>query len=128
MKPIAHKGLSRGGFRLRDLIFVMGESEVHAAGMNVDGFSQILHSHGRALNVPARAAGTDARFPEKLAWFGRFPQSEIARIGLVVAIHIHPRPGHNTCRIHMAELSVIGKLRDAEVDGSVTHISKALGG
>src|SRR5580700_3535229 len=74
VKPVTHKGLSGGSLRLCDLILVMWKGKVHAAGMNVDGLSQILHGHGRTLNVPAGTAGTDSRFPEKLTRFGRFPE------------------------------------------------------
>src|SRR5260370_37078531 len=94
--------------------------------MNVDGLSQILHGHSRALNVPAWPARADACLPEKLARLGRFPEGEIPRISLVVAIHIHARPGLDAGRIHVSQFAVIWELRYAKVNRAVAHVSKTL--
>jgi hypothetical protein len=45
----------RGAAGLRDLVLVVRELEIEAAAMDVEVFAELLHAHGRALDVPARA-------------------------------------------------------------------------
>src|ERR1035437_10435815 len=73
MHPEMHERLPGQRLRLRDLVFVMREDEVFAAGMNVEALAEVFHRHLRTLDVPARATGTDLGFPHRLAWFRRLP-------------------------------------------------------
>src|SRR5438128_7355364 len=73
VKPVARKRLASSALTLRDFVFVMRESEIDAAGMNVQGFTEIFHGHGRTFDVPARAARADFRFPKMFTGFRRFP-------------------------------------------------------
>src|SRR5277367_2626578 len=91
MKPVAYELLSSGRFALRDFVFVMRKSQVDSAGVYVDGFPEVLHGHRGALDMPARAAGTNGGFPEMLAWFGGFPECEVAGTFLFIAIIVHAR-------------------------------------
>ena len=52
-------------FGLRDLVFVMREDEIDAAAMNVEGLAQIFARHGRAFQMPARAAEAPGAFPAR---------------------------------------------------------------
>ena len=92
MQPVAHEGLAGGTLRLRDLIFVMREDQVLAAGMNVEGFAQLLHAHGRALDVPAGTAFTPGRLPHgagrAIRILGGFPEREIAGVIFLVFVRV----------------------------------------
>src|SRR5260370_9944645 len=108
MQPIAGERLGGNSLRLRDLIFVMRENQVKAAGVYVKRFAQVLHGHHGALNVPARTAGPDGALPERLTVLGRLPQNEIAGVGLVVFIGVNARAYSNTAEIVVRELAVLG--------------------
>src|ERR1700726_4813712 len=53
MEPVANEGLSGCPFALRNLVLVVREDVVDAAGVNVEALAQVLHAHGGALDVPA---------------------------------------------------------------------------
>src|SRR5579885_1610858 len=55
--PVVRERLARRSFRLRDFVLVMRKDQVLAAEMDVERIAQILHRHGRALDVPARTTG-----------------------------------------------------------------------
>ena len=96
VKPEARELLAGRAFALRDLVLVMREHQVDAAGMNVDRrVAEQPQRHGRALDVPARPAGTAADIPRRLARLGRLPQHEVARALLVVLVGVDRarRPG-----------------------------------
>ncbi|MPN53872.1 hypothetical protein SDC9_201540 [bioreactor metagenome] len=73
MHPIAGKGLARGRFALGDFVFVMGEDQILAAGVNIEGGAQKLHAHGAAFDMPARPAHSPGGGPSGFAGFGAFP-------------------------------------------------------
>ena len=68
--PVAGEGLAGGAFGLGDLVFVVREHEVFAAGVEVEGVAEELGGHGGALDVPAGAAGAERGVPGVLrrAW------------------------------------------------------------
>ena len=70
-------------------------------------------------------AGADLLIPEDFAFFGRFPQREIARVGFFVLIHIHARARAHAAEIVVRQLAVFRKSRDAEVDGAIARVSVA---
>ena len=59
-----------------------GKIEVGAAAVDVEVLAQQFARHGRALDVPAGAAGAPARLPLRLAGLGALPQHEVERIAL----------------------------------------------
>src|SRR5579862_3815371 len=71
--PETREEFSGLGFRLRDFVLVMRKDQVFAAGMDVEGFAQILHRHGGALDVPARTARSDLGLPRSFARLWRLP-------------------------------------------------------
>ena len=125
VQPEFHEGLAGGRFALRDFVFVVREGEVHAAGVNVQRVAQIFHGHGGTFDMPAGAAGADARLPEMFAGLGGFPQREIAGVVLLVSVGIHARAGFDAAQIDLGKLAVIGKFRDAVVDGAVAGVGEA---
>ena len=81
----------RGGWpadqrrRLRDLVLVVREDVVDAAGVDVEPLAEVFEGHRRALEVPAREALAPARRPLEGALFtGGLPQREVGRVALVV--------------------------------------------
>src|SRR5262245_59867663 len=89
VKPEAGEWLGRHSFALRDLVFVMRKNVVDSSAMNVESLAKILHRHGRALQMPARATGAKGRFPFFLGlFFWAFPQHEVVRLLLFVFIGI----------------------------------------
>ena len=97
---IRHALAAEGAAGLGDLVLVVGEDEVDPAAVNVERVAdrvvalqpaaerlqELGHRHGRALDVPARAAGRcDAgrARPAGLVRLRRLPQHEIHRVALV---------------------------------------------
>ncbi len=60
VQPVADERLAGERFGLGDLIFVMREYEIDAAGVDVERLAQILHGHHGTLDVPAGAAQAEA--------------------------------------------------------------------
>ena len=52
--------------RLGDLVFVVREDQVEAAGMDVEDLPEIALAHRGALDVPAGAAAAPGRVPAGL--------------------------------------------------------------
>ena len=52
-----------GSSRLRQLILMVRETQIQAATMNIETRPQVLTSHRRALQMPARTAATPRRLP-----------------------------------------------------------------
>ena len=119
MHPVAREGFAGGGFRLRDLVFVMREHEVFAAGVEVEGFAEVLHGHGGALDVPAGAAVAERGVPCVLAGLGGLPDGEVAGGVLLVLVDIDARAGVDAVEVFLGELAVVGIAGDAEVPGAV---------
>src|SRR5712691_3412154 len=99
VQPVADEMLAGGGFALRDFVFMVRESEVDAAGVNIERFAQIFHGHGGALDVPAGAAAADGRVPEMLAGLGSFPEREIAGAFFFVAVVVDAGAGLNAADV-----------------------------
>src|SRR5215470_10349044 len=122
VEPVAHEWLAGGGFALRDLIFVMGERQVDATGVNVQSLAKKFHGHRGALDVPAWAARADRSFPEMLARFRRFPERKIAGTFFFVAVDIDARTGLNAADIDLGKLAVLWKFGDAIVDRAFARV------
>ena len=87
--PEARELLAGGALALRDLVLVVREDQVDAAGVDVDRRSaEQPQRHRRALDVPARAARADAGIPGRLARLGRLPQHEVAGVFLLVLVGV----------------------------------------
>ena len=79
-------------FALRDLVLVMREDQVDAAGVDVDRrLAEQAQRHRRALDVPAGTARPDAGIPGRLARLGRLPQHEVAGVVLFVLVRVDAR-------------------------------------
>src|SRR5512135_3562714 len=98
MKPVVHKLLAGVSLALRYFVLVVRKDEVFATGMDVEGLAQMLESHRRALDMPARPAGAPWTVPCGFAGFRSLPKREVQRICLAL-VHFHPRPGLHVLKI-----------------------------
>src|SRR6185312_3070263 len=109
MQPKAREGLSRNGFGLRDLIFVMRKNQIDSARVNVDGFAQVLERHRRTFDMPARTSRTNGSLPRHLAVLRSLPQREIPRVRLFIFIDIDARARQISAEIVMRKFAVPGE-------------------
>ena len=84
MHPVVRECGVERRFRLRALVLMVWEAQIRAAAMDVERQMEILLGHGRAFDVPTRAAFAPRRSPARLAWLRRLPECEIERIALAV--------------------------------------------
>src|SRR5688572_32497387 len=90
--PEAGERLARRPFALRDLVLVVREDEVDAAGMQIDRrLAEQPQGHRGAFDMPSGASGTDAGIPGGLAGPRRLPEDEVACVLLVVLVGVDPR-------------------------------------
>jgi len=102
-----------GAFALRDLVLVVRELQVDAAGMDVDGVAQVGGGHRRAFDMPARAAAAPGRFPAGQVVAGWLPQHEIAGVALVRG-HLDAGAGQHFVRVAPRQLAVAVEGGDRE--------------
>src|ERR1700674_4954420 len=100
---------------------MMRKLQIEAAAMNIERDAQQLHAHGRAFDVPARAALSPGTVPFRFAGFGPFPEREISRVALFLA-YLDACAGFQLFGVAMAELAVIVVARDVEIDISIGGI------
>src|SRR5260370_24242990 len=122
MQPVAHERLAGGAFALSDFVLVMRKCQVDSTGVNIQGLSEILHGHCGALNVPARSAGSDRSLPEVLSRFRGFPQREIPRALLFVAVVVDAYSSLYASQIHLLDLSISWEFRDALINRTFARI------
>ena len=91
MKPEVHERFSSQRLGLRDFVFVMRKDQILATRVQVESLSEFVDGHGRALDVPSGPAAPDGTLPESFVRLGRFPQSEVAGIILLVLVNIDAR-------------------------------------
>ena len=113
-----------GAFALRDFIFMMGELQVDAAAVNVEGLTQIFAGHRAAFDMPARAATAPGRIPAWKRIVRRLPQHEIHRV-LLVGRHFHPRTRDHLVQAAARQLAVIGLGRHIEQHMAIGGIGMA---
>ncbi len=124
VQPESRERFSGDGFRLRDFIFVVRKREIDAAGVDIERLTQVSHRHYRTLDVPAWPSFADPFIPAWLALLLRLPQNEIASVRFIVFIHVHASSGAHAADIDVGQLAVRGKIRDAVVNRSFTHVGK----
>ena len=90
--PVADERMTGRTLGLGDLVLVVRKSQVGAAAMDVEGVTERLGRHRRALDVPTRPPRAPRRLPGGFAGLGRLPQREVQRIALGLA-GLDTRPG-----------------------------------
>ncbi len=127
--PVAREGDSGGALGLGDLVFVVGEHEVFAAGVEVEGGAEEFGGHGGALDVPAGAAFAEGGVPGGLAGLGGLPEGEVAGGVLVVLVEVYAGSVGDVLEVLLGELAVFGVAGEAEVPAAVFGlVGDAFGG
>ena len=116
MYPIVNVPVAESAFALGDLILVMGEHVVHATGMDVEPFAQILVGHRRTFDVPARKALAPGTVPFYVpARFSRLPKRKVARVPLQ-RVSFCPHAFQQITTEVIRQLAVFGVAIHIEVD------------
>ena len=122
--PELHERLAGGALGLGDLVLVVREEVVDAAGVDVERLAEVLRAHRGALDVPAGAAGAPRGVPLHVAvvLVPRLPQREVADVVLGVLVVGDADRGAHAGAVEVRELAVVGVLRDGEVDRPVGRL------
>src|SRR5262249_47765878 len=113
--PEVHRVPAACRLRLRRLVLVVREDEVHAPAVEIEGLAQPLPRHGRALDVPSRPPGTPRGLPVRLARLGALPEGEVERALLVLA-RLDPRAAPEVVDLPPGDAPVLRVAGDVEVD------------
>ena len=129
--PVARERGAVGRLGLGDLVLMMGEDEVAAAAVDVEGEPQVLVAHRGALDVPAGAAVAPRALPAGLAGLGGLPQGEVERVALAVLEALAVCPQLPVAALHLVdvaagELAVPGVAAHREVDVALRLVGVAL--
>ena len=104
---------------------MVGEDQVLAAAVDIDGLAQVAVGHGGALDMPAGTAGAPGGIPGGLPGLRCLPQGKIHGVLLLLA-HVDPGSGLEILQGLMAQLAVFPELRGAVVHVPVGGIGVAL--
>ena len=125
VEPMRREVPAARAFALCDLVFVVGENEIHTAGVHVEGIAEVFADHRRALEVPAGPAFTPRGLPEILAILlpPRLPQDEVGNTIFLVLVRIGTGglrfPEVELALVEAGEPAVIRERGDAEIDRAV---------
>src|SRR5213594_2255372 len=120
--PVTDELPAGGGFAPGDLILVVREDVVRPAGVDVEGLAQVLHAHGRALEVPAGSSDTHRRLPERLRLLARLPEDEVANVRFFVLVGVDPEVGNHPLLTEAGQPAVFGERVQSEVYGALAFI------
>ena len=124
--PVVGQGLASDGFRLQDLVLVVGEDKVVATAVDVDLLAQVAVDHCRALDVPSGPALSPGGVPGDLAGFGGLPDGEVKGPPLV-GVGGDAAGGLELVHGLVGEPAVVLHLGDVEVDAAVVgHVGVAV--
>ena len=123
VQPVAGKRLARGRLRLGQFVFMVGEDQVLAAAVQVEGFTQVVHAHGGALDMPARPSGSPGAVPGRFPGLAGLPQHEIQGV-FFVGVNLDPRPGFHVLDFLPRELAVSREAPHPEEDVAPAGIGK----
>ena len=122
MHPELGQRLARSAFALGDFVLVVRKLKVRTAAVDVKRLAQRGAAHGRALDVPAGAAGAEFAGPLRvfrLIGLGRLPQHEVERVFLAV---LH---GHALTRTQLVQRLARQLAVALELAHGVVHIAIA---
>ncbi len=107
-----------GGARLGLLVLVVGEAQVDAAAVDVEGGAEVLAGHRRALDVPARTTrsprGGPGRGLRLALLLPALPEGEVA--GVALAARVGVAGGLHVLDLLPGQLAVGRPAADVEVD------------
>ena len=121
MHPVSRHRHPRQALADGVLVLVVGEDQILATGVNVERQTEVLRSHGSALDVPPRPhvapLGLVGDPPPELRQVRTTHQREIAGIVLLVVIQVDGGAAPDLGQVDAAELAIAGEAADVEVDG-----------
>src|SRR4030042_6408434 len=124
MNPISNKLHAVCSLRLGYLAFVMRKLVVQSSAMYIYGLAQILHSHHRTFQMPARKTHTPRAGPlHDMIRLGFLPKGKIDGISFVLR-DLHANTGQHFLGISAGKLAVIPELGHIEVNGAVCLVSE----
>ena len=127
MKPVVDPFLACSALGLGDLVRVMDRDVIDASRVNVELFAQVLHAHGRALDVPARIASSPGALPDHglvLELGFREPEREVGRITLI-AIYLDARARLQLVELEEGKLAVARELAHVEIEIAAGQVGEA---
>jgi hypothetical protein len=92
--------------------------------VDVQLIAEGLAGHRRALDVPARSAGAPRAVPGRLGGLGTLPQREVTRVAFA-RLQLLAGSDQLAVQIAPAELAVLGKRADLEVDVAIDGVGVA---
>ncbi|MPM60271.1 hypothetical protein SDC9_107122 [bioreactor metagenome] len=94
---------------------------VDAAGMNVEGPTEIFHRHGAAFDMPAGPARPPRRIPDHVAvlFVPGFPQREVGDRILGILVVLDADAGKLIFPVDVGQLAVVREFVDREIDRPV---------
>ena len=125
VQPVRGERLAGVRLGLDELVLVVREDQVEPAAVDVEVAAEVLHAHGRALDVPAGPARPPGAVPRRLARLRALPQGEVAGMPLDRR-GLDPRAGQQLFGVAVAELAVVGGLGHVEIDVAGRLVGKAL--
>src|SRR5688572_13609241 len=111
----------------------MRKDQVFAAGVNVEGLTQLLHAHGGAFDVPTRTSFTPGCGPNgvdlPVGIACGFPERKVARVLLTVLIRVdraragcQTGTGASVLELDAGQLAVGGQRANGEVDRAIVDV------
>ena len=124
MEPVIDELAAVCGFALRDLVLVVREHVVDAAGVDVEGEPEVFAAHRGAFEVPAGAAGSPRTVPLHIAvvFVPGFPQGEIGHGVLGVLVAADAVADALIFEVELDQLPVVFAFLDGEVNGPVVGL------
>ena len=119
MEPGRDERLPGRRLALGDLVLVVREDQVDAAGVDVERRPEVGHAHRRAFDVPARPPRADGGLPRRLAGLRALPQREVADVVLAVLVGLDPLPDPQALRIEAGQPTVGRPRGDPEEDRAI---------
>ena len=127
--PVVDPFLPGGAFGLGYLVRMVDGYMVRAARVDVEVLPEVLHAHGRALDVPARVAPAPGRVPGEglvLELALGEPEGEIRGVALV-RVHLDAGAGLEVVELEQGQVPVVREPRDVEVEVATRGIGVAIG-
>ena len=95
VEPQAREAAAAGAAGLGHFVFMVGEYQIHAAGVEIKVIAEVFMDHGGAFQVPAGAAFSPGRGPEVVSVFrpAALPQHEVCHGVFFIFVCVGPGIG-----------------------------------
>src|SRR3989304_3041112 len=90
LQPEIDEFLTGCRFTLGNFVLMMRKKKIHPTGMNINGFSQILHTHCAAFDMPPWSTLSKRCLPAWIIISFELPQRKISPVLFIVLIRTNP--------------------------------------